>query len=373
MKKIIFLSLILLLVVSVFILQGCSSFGDAPTGSHLETISKSKNYSKIQDRFVNRRQDEIDKSHLNRSYWQMSKKFFFGGGKSRKPKDKLPELTPIFKDFVGLHDQVKFIWFGHSTILVNLHGKLILFDPVFSKYASPLMFLNKRFQPAVIKLEELPPIDYIVISHDHYDHLDLEAMEFFKEKKQTKFITPLGVSSYLHGWGIEKERTTELDWWQEIEFDQIVFTCTPAQHFSGRSGIGKNPTLWASWALKTASQNLYFSGDTGYDVHFKQIGDKLGPFDAVFMENGQYNEMWKYVHIHPYQTPKAFEELKGKVLVPIHWGAYDLSLHNWYDPIVAIKAEADKHKINLVAPIMGETVIIGQEHKLNEWWIPLIK
>lgn len=289
-----------------------------------------------------------------------------------KPAKKMPEVKPDLKAFVKKSNETKFIWLGHSTFLVNLKGKIILFDPVFSGHASPVSFAIKRFQPPVIGLEDLPEIDFVIISHDHYDHLDMDSIKFFKDKK-TKFFAPLGVPSHLMFWGIKKENIHELDWWQSVKYGDLEFVCTPSQHFSGRSPDG-NVTLWSSWVVKSDEKRIFYSGDTGYDTHFKAIGKKYGPFEVAFMENGQYNKAWEDVHMLPEQTVRAFQDLKGENLVSVHWGMFDLSIHSWYEPIERVSALAEKEKINHLTPKLGEMVTMGANLKKPEkWWKPMIE
>ncbi|HMV43841.1 MAG TPA: MBL fold metallo-hydrolase, partial [Leptospiraceae bacterium] len=218
----------------------------------------------------------------------------------------------------------------------------------------------------------LPNIDYIIISHDHYDHLDMETIEFFKSKS-VKFITPLGVTSHLKEWGITEDRLTELDWWSSINRDDLEIILTPAQHFSGRKGNNQNKTLWGSWIVRNKKQSLYFSGDSGYDTHFKAIGDKYGPFDITFIENGQYNERWRAVHVLPEETAQAFLDLKGKHLVPVHWGMFDLSLHNWYDPIERIEKASKEKNIKLLTPKFGQIVKLEEDTIFETWWKKFIQ
>ncbi|MCB1178447.1 MAG: MBL fold metallo-hydrolase [Leptospiraceae bacterium] len=363
---------VFIIIVLLISLNNCSSFGKDPEGDHLKKISESSHYNKEREEFVNRRPDILKDMRSKTSFFKMTWEFMFGGGKHRSPEEKLPEVKPDIEGFLKESDAIKFIWFGHSTFIVNFEGKILLFDPVFSGSASPFSFMVKRFQDAVIKLEELPEVDYIIISHDHYDHLDMETIKFFKDKK-TKFVTPLGVTSHIKDWGIEKERLFELDWWQNIQLGDTELILAPAQHFSGRRGFQGNKTLWGSWIVKGKDKSLYFSGDSGYDTHFKEIGDKYGPFDLTFIENGQYNEMWREVHVLPEETAKAFLDLKGKQLVPVHWGMFDLSLHNWYEPVEELEKFAKKENIDLLTPRFGEMVKTDEPNIFKRWWKEFIK
>ncbi|MCB1192095.1 MAG: MBL fold metallo-hydrolase [Leptospiraceae bacterium] len=355
------------LLLSMVLLISCSSFGNDPEGEHLESISKSPQFNKEKGKFVNRQQDSVDKMRKRMSLWSSSKEYFFGSG-DRVPKSKLPEIKPPdIEEFLKPTESIKFIWFGHSTILVNFENTIILLDPVLSGSASPFSFMVKRFQAPVLKVNELPQIDYVVISHDHYDHLDMETIKYFQNKK-TKFITPLGVTSHIKSWGVTENRLHELDWWQGVTMGNLEFICAPAQHFSGRSGMEGGKTLWGSWIIKSKNNRLYFSGDSGYDTHFKEIGDKYGPFDVAFVENGQYNEMWHEVHLLPKETAQAFLELKGKKLVPIHWAMFELALHDWYEPVEESEKYAKQYNIDLLTPKFGQLVSLEKENIFEKWW-----
>lgn len=349
-------------------MAGRSAFGTHPGKEYQEKFKTSSHYNPEEKIFFNRRPSLV-KDMRKRIKSFTTFKEWFAGGEERRPLKPLPQIKPNMESFVEPSDDVKVIWFGHSTVLLNIDGKIVLVDPVFSGSgsASPFSFMMKRFQAPVMELSELPPVDYIVISHDHYDHLDMESIKFFKEKK-TLFLAPLGVGSHLIGWGIDSKRITELDWWQTHQQDGIEFTATPAQHFSGRVGFHDNSTLWASWVLKTEKHNIYFSGDSGYDVHFKEIGDKYGPFDLAFIENGQYNVKWKEVHMLPEETLKAFYDLKAKRLFPIHWGMFELAFHSWYEPIQKISEMTWDKGVKLVSPKLGELVQINNNYKNHFWW-----
>lgn len=356
-----------LCLISLLALIDCSAFGKDPSGQHLEIIKKSPNFDPEREQFVNRRPDVLEKMREKQNMFTLTLKFFFGGDDYKRPSEKLPEVKPDLEEFLRKSENLKFIWFGHSTFLVNLNGKILLFDPVFSGSAAPFSFIVKRFQDAVIKLEELPKIDYIFISHDHYDHLDMQTIQFFKDKS-TQFITPLGVGSHLKEWGISEERFSELDWWETKSIDELNIVFAPAQHFSGRKGQNGNKTLWGSWIIIGKTERFYFSGDSGYDEHFKKIGDKYGPFDVTFIENGQYNELWQAVHVLPEETAQAFIDLKGKKLVPVHWGMFDLSLHSWYEPIERLEEQAKLRNIDLLTPKFGQLVKSKEENIFEKWW-----
>ncbi|MCL4151376.1 UNVERIFIED_CONTAM: hypothetical protein GTU68_000392, partial [Idotea baltica] len=236
---------------------------------------------------------------------------------------------------------------GHSTILLRIDLDLILFDPVFSDRASPVQWMGpKRFHQPPISIEQLPDIKAVVISHDHYDHLDKQAISDL-DKKVEFFITPLKVGQHLRDWGIDDAKITELAWWQSTQVDTLKITAAPAQHFSGRGLFDKDETLWASWVIEGWESKIYFSGDSGYFGGFKEIGERLGPFDLTFIETGAYNTLWPDIHMFPEQSLQAHLDLQGEVMVPIHNGTFDLSLHNWHEPLQQITELAAEKDVTL--------------------------
>lgn len=275
----------------------------------------------------------------------------------KTPMRKMPQIKPDLELFEKNSDALKFIWFGHSTVLLNLDGMKILCDPMFSTYASPIKGTIKRFQPPVLGLKELPPIDVIVISHDHYDHLDKKSVQFFKDKK-THFLVPLGIKRYLVKWGIAESHITELDWHESHKMGSINFTATPAHHFSGRSLFGRDKTLWASWVIE-GSKKVFFSGDSAYSPHFKEIGERYGAFDMAFMENGQYDTRWLYAHMMPEQTIQAIKDIKAKFFVPIHWSMFRLSAHHWLDPLIQSLKITEEQKVAMINPFLGEIMCVA--------------
>lgn len=357
--------------LGIFILVGvtlmsCSSFGTRPDKKMKENFNASKQFNKEKGVFENRKSGIIAEMKKRNMSFKMIREWF-SGGEDRVPKELLPEVKPDITEFLKPSSDLKVIWFGHSSFLLNLDGNIVLVDPVFGSSAAPFSFMVKRFQKPVLELQELPEIDYIVISHDHYDHLDMESIKYFKDKK-AKFITPLGVGSHISGWGIDSARIIEKDWWESVSFNNIEFIATPAQHFSGRNGINDNETLWASWVIKSINHKIYFSGDSGYDTHFKKIGEMYGPFDVAFIENGQYNENWREVHLLPEESVKAYSDLKAEKFFPVHWGMFELALHSWYDPAEQLFTLSKKSQINLVMPKIGQVVNINQGIELERWW-----
>ncbi len=350
---------------------GCSSFGTPPTESTIKQFNHSAQFDSEKQAFVNRRPGLVEAMRARTKSLSLLMTFLFGGNAERSPSTKLPEVKPDLAEFQRPGKNIKLIWFGHSSVLLNLEGRLLLIDPVLSTSTGPLGLMMKRFQDPVIGLSELPPIDVILISHDHYDHLDTDSIRFFKNSK-THFVVPLGVGSHLVGWGIPEDRITELDWWQNVEQKGLRITLTPAQHFSGRDFSNQNKTLWGSFVVQSAKHRIFFSGDTGYDTHFKEIGRRFGPFDLAFIESGQYNEQWREVHMLPDESLQAFKDLNAKRYFPIHWGMFNLSLHSWYEPVERITEGARRYNIDLVTPLIGETVDLNEHYVAHSWWRPLL-
>lgn len=257
---------------------------------------------------------------------------------------------------------------GHSTLLMKLDGEFWLTDPVFAERASPVQFMGpKRFHAPPIRIEELPPIKAVILSHDHYDHLDRAAIEAL-DAKTALFLTPLGVGDRLIRWGIDKAKVRQLDWWQEINVGPTRFVATPAQHFSGRGLNDGNRTLWASWVMLGREARVFFSGDSGYFAGFKAIGERFGPFDLTLVETGAYNEDWADIHMMPEQSLQAHLDLRGRHLLPIHNGTFDLSLHGWTEPFERISTLALERGVPLSTPQIGERVAIQAPAAGSAWW-----
>ena len=264
-------------------------------------------------------------------------------------------------------NQLNVTWLGHSSLMINIDGYKILTDPVFEKRVSILG--PTRFNGDVpLDISRIPNLDAIVISHDHYDHLNKYSAQRLSEKTD-KFLVPLKVGDLLVDWGVPRDKIVELDWWQEYSLDQdLMVAATPARHFSGRGLTDRNKTLWASWVIETASHKIFFSGDSGYFGGFKQIGDKYGPFDMTFVECGAYGEGWPKVHMFPEQTVRAHLDLKGDVLHPIHWGTFNLALHPWYEPMERLTAAANLINVRIATPVVGDTTVFDMKMPTAKWW-----
>lgn len=295
---------------------------------------------------------------------------------TEKPADAVPaeppQVLPLSQADLLKAPDLSLWRLGHSTMLLKLQGQFWLTDPVFSERASPFTFMGpKRFHAPPLSIDELPPITGVVLSHDHYDHLDYDAIQKLAPKV-AHFVTPLGVGDRLIGWGVPAAKVQQFDWWQGTTIAGVNLVATPAQHFSGRSLSDGNRTLWASWVIEAGqgadATRIFFSGDTGYFDGFKAIGERFGPFDLTLIETGAYDAQWPDVHMQPEESLQAHLDVKGRHMMPIHNGTFDLALHAWTDPFDRITALAEKAHVPLVAPVMGERLDIRQPALSKQWW-----
>ena len=335
--------------------------GKLPSGKHLEKLKQSPNYKK--NAFKNLSDTPMIPADI--SYWKMTKEFF----KKNKTKQP-PGLVPSVKTDLNNLNSSKpvIVWFGHSSYLIRIENKNFLIDPVFSGNAAPLSFMLKAFPGSnIYKPEDMPVIDYLILTHDHYDHLDFKTVRKLRNKVSNIYCS-LGVSSHLKYWGFDINKITEMDWWESKQLEgNILLTAAPARHFSGR-GIKRGQTLWSSFILKTKEYNLYLGGDSGYDSHFKEIGDKYGPFDIAILEAGQYNTMWPLIHMMPEETVQAAVDLKAKSLLPVHWGKFTLALHAWDEPIKRVIEKARSINTKVHTPKIGQPLIIDDNIQTENWW-----
>ncbi|EJQ51878.1 hypothetical protein A6279_13390 [Bacillus wiedmannii] len=261
-------------------------------------------------------------------------------------------------------------WFGHSASLLKIEGKKLLLDPMFGDASSPFpLFNSKRYSGTFsLEREELQEIDAIIISHNHYDHLNYKSIMQLKDRAK-HFYVPSGVAQYLIKWGVSPSKISEHNWWDEITFDNIKLVCAPARHFSGRSMTDRDCSLWCSWLILGQETKVFFSGDSGYAPHFKEIGSKYGPFDLTLMECGQYDPRWSAIHMLPEETVQAHIDVKGELLLPIHWGAFTLALHEWSDPIERVTKEANRLGVNIATPQIGESITLkSTDYPSSAWW-----
>lgn len=355
-------TILFILIVGVVLFMKQPQFGKTPSGGRLIKINKSPNYKDGQ--FQN-----LSKTPMlteGASYSAMLKEFFFGKSKSSKP----PFILPTKKtDLLHLNpDNNILVWFGHSSYFMQLDGKKILVDPVLSGSASPLKFTTRSFKGSdVYTADDIPEIDYLFITHDHWDHLDYETIIKLKHKVK-KVITGLGTGAHLEYWGYDINRITELDWNEEVILEEgFIINTTPARHFSGR-GFKRNRSLWMSFILTSQGVKIFLGGDSGYDKHFIEIGNKFGPFDLAILENGQYNKSWKYIHMMPEEVVQAAIDLKAKRLMTVHWSKFALALHGWNDPIIRAFEESKKKNVQLIYPMIGEEVNLKDVVSQKAWW-----
>nr|WP_132124561.1 MBL fold metallo-hydrolase [Actinocrispum wychmicini] len=282
-----------------------------------------------------------------------------------RPRGPIPVVTPTSGDSPdGLH----ITWYGHASVLVEMDGARVLIDPVWSERVSPSALVGpKRLHPVPVPLEDLAPVDAIVISHDHYDHLDLPSVRTLLRTTTAPFLVPLGIGAHLERWGVPADRVVELDWGQSAEVGPLRFTATAAQHFSGR-GFSRNGTLWASWVLTGPTRRVFYSGDTGYFDGFAAIGEQHGPFDAALVQIGAYDPMWPDIHMTPEEGVATHQDVHAHVLIPVHWATFTLALHSWSEPVDRLWREAKAQDVRLAVPKPGERVDVDDPPIVNGWW-----
>lgn len=347
----ILLGLVLLVGVATFIFLRTAPFGALPEGERLERIQKSPNWREGAFQNLSPTPDFVE----GRNFFSVMWSFF-----TDKSPRNLPDV-PIPSTFTDLHaldaNQEGWVWMGHSSYFLQLSGKKILVDPVLTGYASPIrMASGKAFQGADrYRPEDIPAIDYLFISHDHWDHLDHQTILSIKDRVRT-IVTGLGTGAHLERWGVDSAKIVELDWYETKAFaDGFKFTALPARHFSGR-GLKRNQALWISVALETPGKKLYLGGDSGYDQHFKAIGEKMGGFDWAFLECGQYDNDWKYIHMMPEEVVQACQDLGARKLMPVHREKFSLAKHAWDEPWKRVLAEANRQNLPILNPQNGEWV-----------------
>ncbi|MCR5889400.1 MBL fold metallo-hydrolase [Hymenobacter sp. J193] len=298
-------------------------------------------------------------------------KFLFTKTPNERPASPLPTrpLTPASIQ-QKTAEIVRVTWFGHSASLVEIAGKNILFDPMLSVKMGPVSWLTpKRYNPQLaITAEELPPIEAVLISHDHYDHLDYQTILRLKEKT-AHFFVPLGVGAHLLAWGVAPAKIHELDWGDSLRLPGLTVVSTPTRHFSGRGLTNRNSTSWSSWVLKSATKRVFYSGDGGYGPHFAAIGRQHGPFDLALMECGQYNVDWAEIHMMPEQSVQAALDVQARLMLPVHWGAFTEARHAWNEPVRRATAEAARRQLPITTPQLGQPVTLGSGTLPQElWW-----
>ncbi|OBJ06253.1 hypothetical protein A5625_18395 [Mycobacterium sp. 1465703.0] len=304
----------------------------------------------------------MDREQLRLVAWEL-----IGNRGGSRPKGPIPLAPPGILD--ADPSRLAVSWFGHSTALLEIDGYRVLTDPVWSNRCSPSDVVGpQRLHPPPVQLEALPAVDAVVISHDHYDHLDIDTVVALAHTQRAPFVVPLGIGAHLRRWGIPEHRIIELDWHQSTKVDELTMVCVPARHFSGRF-LDRNTTLWASWAFIGPTHRAYFGGDTGYTKSFAQIGADHGPFDLTLLPIGAYNTAWPDVHMNPEEAVRAHLDVTdGGLLVPIHWGTFRLAPHPWAEPVERLLAAAAPEQVNVAVPLPGQRLDPTEPGKSDPWW-----
>lgn len=337
-------------------------FGKSPAGHRLQRIKNSPNYK--DGSFRNVEKTEVNPGDT--SMFTILKKMIFRPS-SVRPSGEIPNMKTDLNNLDPAKPQ--FVWFGHSSYFLQIEGYKVLVDPVFSGNASPFRFFGKAFEGADrFNAEDIPKIDLLIITHDHYDHLDYPSIKELAPKVK-KIVTSLGVGAHLENWGVKNDKIIEFDWWESREVDsQVRLTATPSRHFSGRS-FKRAQTLWSSFVLEIFGMKVFVGGDSGYDGSFRKIGEKCGPFDLALLECGQFGEYWPQIHMFPEQTVQAAKDLQAKKAIPVHWGKFVLSYHPWNEPIQRFTAAAEKAELEYFSPRIGEPLNLNAEYIQEPWWL----
>jgi L-ascorbate metabolism protein UlaG (beta-lactamase superfamily) len=283
----------------------------------------------------------------------------------RHPHQPIPVVAP---EPGATADGLHVTWYGHSSALVEIEGKRVLLDPVWSERCSPSAVAGpKRLHEPPVPLRELPPIDAVVISHDHYDHLDMQTIQNLVDLQAAPFLVPLGVGAHLERWGVPATRLIELDWDETATVAGLEFVCTAARHFSGR-GFSRDETLWSSWVINGPARKVFYSGDTGYFPGFAEIGERFGPFDVTLVQIGAYGEQWPDIHMVPEDGVATHLDVRGQVMIPVHWCTFNLALHDWSEPADRVWSEAKARDVTLAVPRPGERVDVDNPPSVDGWW-----
>ncbi|MER7891453.1 MBL fold metallo-hydrolase [Micromonospora sp. NPDC094482] len=291
------------------------------------------------------------------------------GKQKRRPSAAVPLLRPA--DAPGGADQsreLNIIWYGHASALIEIEGRRVLLDPVWSERCSPSALVGpRRLHEPPVRLDELPALDAILISHDHYDHLDLPTVRELLASQSAPFVVPLGVGAHLDRWGVPAERIIELDWSESHRVGGLEITATAAQHFSGR-GLRRDGTLWSSWVVAGTHRKVFYTGDSGYFAGYAAIGAEHGPFDATLVQIGAYDRAWPSIHMYPEEAVTAHLDLRGGLLIPVHWATFNLALHDWSEPVDRLWTETKARDVRLAVPRPGERVVVDDPPAVDGWW-----
>jgi L-ascorbate metabolism protein UlaG (beta-lactamase superfamily) len=354
------LAIIIISKLSILLLLNIPAFGRLPVGARLDKIRMLPVYHDGAIRNL------VDTPDLPKgvSYWDVLK-LMVKGNPNKRPPAALPFVKPDLKSVEG----TKVTWFGHSSYLLQIDKLKILVDPVFSKSTSPFSFIGNRSYDGTdfIHAEDFDYVDIILITHDHYDHLDMDSILKLKDKVGY-FLTSLGVGAHMERWGVPREKITELSWSEHTNILGIDFTAAPARHFSGRK-FKRGQTLWSSFIVSAPLYKIFLGGDSGYEDHFKNIGEQYGPFDLAILECGQYNPYWPYIHMFPEQVVQAAKDLNAALLLPVHWAKFSLAIHDWDDSVMRVVKSAEEQQQKITTPLLGEAVVLGGVYPDSKWWL----
>ena len=368
------LIIVVILAISIYLFMKTPAFGALPSGKSLEKVKNSKNY--IDGEFRNKEKTELLTDTKKTPIKRLLEFAFEKDPEGTVPKIALPSVKTDLKTLDPNEDLI--VWFGHSSLFIQIAGKKILVDPVFSKYASPVPFSNKAFEGTnIYTVDDLPEIDVLLITHDHYDHLDYPTVKKLKDKV-AKVIVPLGVDAHLLRWGFDEEKITTVDWDDEVTIDEnLKIYALEARHFSGREFFNRNQSLWVSYLIEEKYNNdlyrLFLSGDGGYSPRFKAFKEKFKNIDLAVMEAGQYNEKWSLIHSLPEDIIKEVQDMEVTKLFPIHNSKFKLSKHLWYEPLEKLDSFTANTNIQLLTPMIGEKLFLHKENSFKKWWENLEK
>ena len=353
-------------LISILFLNFSPQFGKGLTEKQKEKFEKKEHFSK--GKFINAENINIDYSLSNilKMLGEVLK-----SNPNRQAKKNIEVLKIDKQSLLDKSEKVhRLSWFGHSSFLIEMEGKKLLVDPMFSQVAAPHPLLGKKRynRDMPIAIEDMPEIDAVFISHDHYDHLDFQSIKKL-QSKVLKFYVPLGVGNHLKSWGIEENRITEMDWWETAKVENLEFIFTPSRHSSGRAINDQSQTLWGGWLFLGREKKIAYTGDGGYGKHFKEIGEKYGSFDISIIECGQYNKLWANVHMTPEESIQAGMDLQSKLILPVHWGALTLASHDWTEPIERLLKEGSKQSLLITTPQIGEIIDLNKkDYPKSKWW-----
>jgi len=361
-------TVVIVVIVSALVLKLLPTFGGTANAALLQKMQASSHY--VEGAFVN----VVAQSGGGfGERWQMLQEQF-GGEQIRVPQAVIP-VVPLRPASLQTPPQpgMRAVWIGHAGVMVEIDGLRVMVDPVFSERASPFSFVGpQRFHPTPIALQDLPSIDAVMISHDHYDHLDMKTIQHLAAKG-THFFVPLGVGAHLLEWGVAAQQINDMHWWDSKTVGGVKIISTPSRHYSGRDLFDYKKTFWSSWSIVGPQHRFYYSGDSGFSDHFQNIGERLGPFDLTIIKIGAYGPgaQWLDVHMSPEHAVEAHHKLRGQRMLPVHWATFNMAFHDWDEPIKRTLRAAALSGAEVVTPRVGETVTAGRAFESQRWWTQL--